>query len=168
MRFDSSMKPTSWELLDLPYPRAVLYPNLGKHIFGDCIESLVFLCNACLEMISSPCVTWRRRSYGEGKGSKDPTPPTSKSAHNKDNATDKKRKIVLFPQRKQQLLHRSTFKIPRLGASPAAPAGSRPPPAPADEEEAQDVIEDEFTEPGLKDFADDIRAAFPTYTNVAG
>ncbi len=61
-----------------------------------------------------------------------------------------------------------SFKIPRLGASPATPSGSVPPPASADEEEVQYVIEDESTEPGLENFADDIRAALPTYVNLAG
>ncbi len=64
----------------------------------------------------------------------------------------------------------STFKIPRLGASPgAAPSAAKATSTPVqvDEEEVVDVIDDESLEPGLEDFADDIRAALPSYANVA-
>ncbi len=64
----------------------------------------------------------------------------------------------------------ASFKIPRLAGPPTKSSEVRTSAEPATipEEEETDVIEDEAREPGLEDFADDIRAALPSYANVAG
>ncbi len=107
---------------------------------------------------------------GKGKETKRSEPPKSKSTPISE--TNKKRKNRSFSSERGATPTRGcfSFKIPRLGASPAAPApsGKDAPPTLVEEEEIQDVIDDESTEPGLEDFADDIRAALPTNPNVAG
>ncbi len=108
---------------------------------------------------------------GKGKGAQkpDPPPPKSKST-SMGNVTDKKRKNRSFSSERgaTPMVSSFAFKIPQLGASPATPSGSAPPSVSNDNEEKQDVIDDKSTEPGLEDFADDIRAALPTYANMAG